>query len=105
MDSIKLLVTTETLVNVSVDVSNKVGKVQQAFNDLNNLIMSTNQYWEGVGHNAFEEAYNIRKDDYESILTSMYDYVIKLQEMAGVYSQAEQVAMEESFMLPSDAIF
>lgn len=104
MNSIEIKVTPETLVSISADVTQKISSVQSAFTELEGIIQNTASYWEGDGHDAFVEAYQLRKDNYMSILQSFQDHIANLQQIAGGYQQADTFAEELSLELEGDVI-
>ena len=104
MSDMHIKVTTETLLSISADVSRKIEKVQTAFDELEGIIKSSASYWEGKGQRAFENAYEIRKENYQGILTSFHEHIVNLQEIAGVYEQTEQAAEDLAMDLAGDVI-
>ena len=104
MNDIHIKVTPETLVNISSDVSQKIGKVQNAFSELEGIIQASSSYWEGDGNDAFVKAYELRKENYEGILKSFQEHIVNLQEIAGVYQQAENTAEDWALDLEGDVI-
>ena len=104
MNEMHIKVTTETLVSISADVTSKIDKVQSAFLELEEIVKGSVSYWEGNGQAGFRDAYDIRKDNYNEILQSFREHIVKLQQMAGVYEAAEQAAEELVFDLAGDVI-
>lgn len=96
MDEMTVKVTTETLVRISDDVEQKIGRVQNAFEELESVVQRSSAYWEGMGQSSFYQAYQIRKDDYAKILTSFKEHIVNLRQMAGVYQKAESDAADIS---------
>lgn len=105
MNDIQIKVLPETLVSISADVNQKINRVQNAFVEIDSVIQNTSSYWEGDGHNECVEAYQIRKENYESIFRSFKEHITSLQEIAGVYQQVEVAAEELSMDLEGDVIF
>ena len=104
MDEFVIKVTPEKLESISQDVVGKVGKVQKAFENVNNLIASTGQYWDGKAQYQMQKKYNNRKDAYERIFQEIKDHVVKLQTIAGVYRETEKANAEIMDRLPGDVI-
>lgn len=105
MSNIQIKVLPETLITISSDVTQKIGRVQNAFAEVDRVVQNTSSYWEGDGHNECVEAYQIRKENYESIFRSFKEHIVSLQEIAGVYQQAEAFAEDLSMDLEGDVIF
>ena len=105
MSDIKIKVLPETLMSISADVTQKIGKVQNAFTELENIIQKTSSYWEGDGHSEYVEAYQNRKENYENIFRSFKEHISSLQEIAGVYQQVEAEVEDLSMNLEGDVIF
>jgi len=105
MSDIQIKVLPETLISVSEDVTQKIGRVQTAFTELEHIIQNTSSYWEGDGHKECVEAYQIRKENYESIFRSFKEHIGSLKEIAGVYQQVEAAAEDLSMDLEGDIIF
>lgn len=105
MSDIQIKVVPETLISVSADVTRKIDGVEKAFVEIERIIQNTSSYWEGDGHNECEEAYQIRKENYESIFRSFKEHIASLQEIAGVYEQVEVSAEDLSMNLEGDVIF
>lgn len=105
MSDIQIKVLPETLISISTDVTQKIGKLQTAFMDLEHIIQSTSSYWEGDGHSECVEAYQIRKENYETIFRNFKTHIDSLHEIAGVYQQVEVAAEDLSMELEGDVIF
>lgn len=104
MSDIQIKVTPEMLVSLSMDVTQKIAKVKSAFGELESIIQGSSSYWEGDGQSAYVQAYQLRKENYENIFQSFQEYVVNLQQIAGVYQQVETFAEELSMDLEGDVI-
>lgn len=102
--SIHIKVTTEVLTSVSGDVTQKINKVQKAFDEIDTVIRNTTSYWEGDGNNQCREYYKIRQDDYERILRDFKTHIENLQQIAVGYKEVEEKAITYSSILPEDVI-
>ena len=105
MGDIQIKVIPETLVSISADVTQKIDRVQSAFQDLEQIIQNTSSYWEGDGNSECIEAYQNRKENYENIFRAFREHIVSLQEIAGVYQQVEATAEDLSMDLNGDVIF
>ena len=104
MDEFIIKVTPERLESISQDVTGKVERVQRAFEEVEDIISGTSQYWQRKGNRCMQEFYNIRKDDYQRIFGEIREHVFKLQTIAGVYREVEKTNEEFMDMLPGDVI-
>lgn len=105
MSDIQIKVVPETLISISADVTQKIDRVRAAFAELEHIIQNTSSYWEGDGHSECVEVYQLRKENYENIFQTFKEHIASLQEIAGVYQQAEAVAEDLSKDLEGDVIF
>ena len=104
MSGIHIKVTTETLLSVSAEVTQKINKVQKAFDEIDTVVRGTSSYWEGEGHGKCCDYYQIRQDDYDRILREFKTHIENLQRIAGGYKEAESAATMHAQVLPVDVI-
>lgn len=89
MGEMQIKVTPENLKTISADVEQKIKSVENAFEQLEEIVQRTSVYWEGEGQRRFLQSYEIRGDDYKRIFLSFREHMINLQRIAGVYEEAE----------------
>ena len=104
MDSIHIKVTTEKLEAVSAEVSQKINKVQKAFEEVDTVIRKTSSYWEGDGNARCREYFQIRQDDYNRIFRDFKTHIENLQQIAAGYKEAETSAVMYAQILTEDVI-
>lgn len=104
MDDIIIKVDTAVLKSVSGDVKKKIKIAQKAFDDMENTIKRTAEYWEGSGQDRMQYAYKIRSDDYQRIFMGLQDHVDHLLQIAGVYETEERMITQAAQTLPADVI-
>lgn len=104
MDSIQIMVTTETLIEVSNDLENKVTKTYETFLEIEEIISATTSYWEGEGQQQMAVGYSRRSDDFNRVFEKIRKHSHRLGEMAGIYSQAEKDVTMVAGILATDAI-
>ena len=104
MDDIIIKVDTAILKSVSSDAREKIQNAQKAFEDMENIIKRTADYWEGSGQDSIQNAYKIRGDDYQRIFMGLQDHVDHLLQIAGIYETEEQKITQVANVLPADVI-
>ena len=104
MSDIRIKVTTEVLSSVSTEVTQKINKVQKAFDEVDSVIRSMTSYWEGNGQTQCNQYYQIRQDDYDRILRDFKTHIENLQLIAGGYQEVEIKNTEHSGVLLADVI-
>lgn len=92
-------VKTEQLVSIANNVETKIQRLEQVFSDIDQTVSTSRQYWEGDGASAFLTAYQSKQDAVQTAFRRFRENVQDLQEIAGVYSQAEQAAVQENAAL------
>lgn len=90
VEEMHIKVTPENLRAISGDVEQKIKKVENAFGQLEEVVQRTAAYWEGEGQRKFVQSYEIRSDDYERIFLSFREHIVNLQQIAGIYQEAEK---------------
>ena len=103
--NITVRVETDRLISVSGEVEQKIKQLEQAFSDMEQKISASQGFWEGDGASAFMTQYRSRKDIIDTALLRFRENVTDLQQIAGVYVQVEQSALETANALPGDCIF
>lgn len=104
MDNITIKVDTTLLKSVIDEVTQKISNVRNAFNDVSSIVSSTSAYWESAGHDTMKNQFDIRIDDYERIFGEMMNHFINLQQIVGVYEQAETDNKEYASLLSDNVI-
>lgn len=104
MSEYVLKVTPEELRIISGEVTEKVQRVQSAFESLGIVVEDSQQHWHGDGNDKMRSAYSVRKEEYENIFREIREHIRKLQEIAGVYQEAENANEDLAMDLPGDVI-
>lgn len=104
MADMTIKVSTEVLVKASENLTNAVSKAHSTFQEIESIISRTVSYWEGSGHNAMNDAYKVRSDDYNMVFNAIKEHVAKLNNIAGVYSTTESQIVQATSMLSGDVI-
>lgn len=103
--NVTIRVETDRLISVSRDVEQKIKRLEQAFSAMEQKISASRGFWEGDGASAFIAKYQSRKDIIAAAFLRFRENVTDLRQIAGVYAQAEQSALETANVLPGDCIF
>lgn len=104
MSRMRIKVSTEALRRASVETNQEIDRVQNLFNNLEEVIKSSSLYWEGEGQQAYSHSFIEKKQYIDTALKRFRENVTDLREMAGIYHEAEQQAKEHAQMLSSDII-
>lgn len=100
----RLLVETDALRIESDIVNRSIHNVSRSFEEFGNIVNSVSRYWEGEGAEAHKNAYRQKADRIDEVRNRFQEHVIELQQMAGIYENAERMNESEANALPSDAI-
>ena len=100
----RLLVETDALRIESDIVNGSVTRVSRTFEEFGNIVNHASSYWEGDGAEAHKNAYWQKADKIEEVSKRFHEHVVELQQMAGVYENAERLNESEANALPSDVI-
>lgn len=87
-----VLVSTEALVSQAGTVKSELANMQQLFETLRNLVNSTVTFWTGDAGEYHRTLYQQQVGTIEEIIRHYEEHVRDLEQMAGVYSEAERVA-------------
>lgn len=97
-------VKTEQLVSIAGSVEAKIQRLEQVFSDIDQAVSASWQYWQGDGASAFLTVYRGKQDTIQTAFRRFRENVEDLQEIAGVYKQAEQAAVEKNATLSTAGI-
>ena len=100
----RILVETDALLIESDIVNRSVRNVSRNFERIGEIVNSVSNYWEGEGAEAHKNAYRQKADKVDEVCNRFIEHVIELQQMAGIYENAERMNESEADALPSDAI-
>lgn len=104
MSAMTIKVTTEALRSASTDADEKIRAVQRAFDEIGQVVSSSRTYWEGEGQNAYLSTYRRKKEHIDTALARFHENVTDLQQMAGIYEEAENQSKEQTQSLSADVI-
>ncbi len=97
----QLTVTPEQLVAQSNEVRSAAGDLQDSFERMKKLVEDTRNYWKGEAADAHREGYTKNQTSIEEILDRYREHVRDLEQMAGVYREAETAAANMADELPA----
>lgn len=97
-------VTPDELHRQSVAVSAKVNSIRTKFNEMETKVNSSSSYWNGEAADQFRAVYAGYRDEVLEIISRLAEHIVDLEQMAGVYEQAESDANALIESLPSDVI-
>lgn len=97
----ELRVTPEELQNASQKLSIELGNMQRCFDQMKSIMNASAGYWVGQAGDAHRLWYQEQTGITEEIIRRYQEHVTDLNEMAGVYIQAEQTAQQTAEQLPA----
>ncbi len=102
MDDMIIKVSTEELENASAEVFAVTDKMRNVFASIEQIIRHSVSYWEGAGNNAYRDSYQRKHEELMLVLKKFTENASDLEEIAGVYRNAESENKNESDGLLSD---
>ena len=97
-------VTSEELDNQSNAANSELIKMQSLFDDLNAKITKVSNYWIGEASRVHCESYKKKMQTVTEILARYREHIVDLRTMAGLYSEAEQSAVNLADELPASTL-
>ena len=88
----KLTVTPEEMQAAASELSGYVSVMSECFQQMRSTMTQTGGYWVGEAGEAHRKLYQDQTEKIDEIIARYNEHVRDLNEMAGVYSQAEQEA-------------
>ena len=101
---IYIKVKTEELEKTAGEVERTIKKLEDSFQKTEKVVKSVSSFWEGDGATEFINAFTGRSSVIQTSIRRLKENVIDLEQMAGVYKQAEKEAKEIARSLSSDVI-
>lgn len=97
-------VTPEALIQKAEVVKGKISTMETKFTNMKNIVLKSNTYWVGDAGEAHRKTYKEYEPEITEIFKRLTEHVKDLNEMAGVYSDAELTVKEIGESLPTDLI-
>lgn len=85
-------------------VQGKIKEMRVSFEALENTIRKTQNYWIGEAGDAHRDFFYNHREEIEEIFKRLTEDVADLNQMAGVYTEADNEAKEMAEELPADVI-
>ena len=102
--AVKICVTPEALRSKAHEIDRCVGIVEKQWHVFENNVIRSKSYWEGDAGKEHQRYYHEVKDEVDMVIRMLKEYPIKLQKIAGVYSETEAEIQELENELPTDVI-
>ena len=102
--AIQLKVRPDELQKAASEIQNETRDVETAFRSLGEAITSSRSYWEGDASEAHQKFYDSFKEDIETIVRRLKEHPRDLLEMAGIYVETEESAVQAAESLVQDVI-
>lgn len=101
---VELLVTPEQLTSASSEMTNTLQRMKMCFDDMDQIIKATENYWMGDAGDMFRELYLSERPEIDESLARLSEHPRDLIEIAGNYIDTEKYLQSISEELPSDVI-
>lgn len=101
---ISIKVNTEILMRLAGEAEKQISDVETCLREIGVLIERTGSYWVGEAGDKCRFQYKQQQDDVEMILNQIKQQPEKLLDIAGVYRDTENEAVNVSLPLPGDII-
>lgn len=89
----QLKVTPDELRRQSGVVSKNVSSIKKDFNEIEFKVKSTASYWQGDAADSFRATYSSYLDEIAEIISRLTEHITDLNEMAGVYEEADRITL------------
>lgn len=100
----QLKVTPDQLKSKAQEITTQINKIQNDWNKVSNLIENSKSYWEGDASDVHRKSKKNMEDDVTRVIKRLKEHPEDLLNMAGIYIQAEEKAMQIANSLPDDII-
>lgn len=100
----QILVTPEELMGTATEFQTQGKKIQDLTSQMMNTVTGLSASWEGEASNAYIQKFKGLEDDIQKMISMINEHVNDLQEMADIYSTAEQSNIDDISGLTSDVI-
>lgn len=100
----QILVTPEELVGTATEFQTQGGKIQELTGQMMTIVTGLSSSWEGEASNAYIQKFKGLDDDIQKMIRMINEHVQDLQDMAEIYSRAEEGNIEDISGLVSDVI-
>ena len=104
MSAITIKVTTEELLSKADIVKTKVAQMQRDIDEAERLLNNTASYWLGDAGDKKRRDFQKRKQQADQVVRRLSEYPRDLLEMAGIYVETEESAVQAAESLVQDVI-
>lgn len=102
MDTNTIVVNPEKLVNLSLELKQKVNELSQKFERLNNIAEQTERYWLGTAGDYYRKLYKCYTEDEENLIKRFRTHSENLAKIAANYIDKERLIIQNAEALPGD---
>lgn len=99
-----ITVTTEELSTQASVVQTQLSYMMENFNTIKALIDGTQSYWTGTAGDVHRQLYSSKQSRMEEMFRRFQEHIRDLQTMAGIYQQAEHMAVLATDDLPASTL-
>ncbi len=97
-------VSPQLLTSTASEFSSQGTAVSNLTNEMMNLITGLSSTWEGEAASAYINKFRSLEDDIQKMVRMIQEHSTDLEEMARIYTEADNANMEEANSLSSDVI-
>lgn len=99
-----IVVEPAVLESQAAKVDQDIRNMKEHFENLQNYVKSTEQFWQGEAGDAHRNMYQQKISRIEEMFRRYEEHVIDLREMAGIYQQTEQAVEKIADALPASIL-
>ena len=104
MESFSFRVTPSVLEEKAGEFSDIVSEIETQFGQIEEISARTNGYWRGEAGDKNREGFASYKDDIKAMLARLKEHPMNLLQMAGLYSNVENDALDANQKLDTSGI-
>lgn len=104
MNDITIKVSTQVMVSQADAIRKTADHTKQLFERVREIVNGSRSYWEGEAQNKHLAALEKLQPAYEEISALLCSRTEKLLQMAGIYTESENMSVRDSQSLPSNII-
>ena len=97
-------VDSSVLQNKAQDITQQIGRIENALKAISEQISSSKNYWKGDASDSHQKKYKALDGDTQNVLKELKAHPKNLLTMAGLYGKTENQALAEANSLPTDVI-
>lgn len=102
--AITLKVSPDELKIKAEEIKGQIKNFESDWQQADRILQNSKRYWTGDAGNAHQKQFSQYKQDVERIIKRLYEHPTDLLQMAQIYEEGEQEAVETAQLLSGDVI-